>query len=474
VGASPGGYALAMAETGSPVAARADALVARTRSFVREHRLPGAAVGVIHGEELAWASGAGFADIAGRRPAGPETLYRIASITKTFTGTAIMQLRDEGRLHLDDPAVVHLPELRAAQSPFGAIETVTIRLMLSHESGLVGDPPGTDWSVAAYEPSPAANLARATEIGTTVPPSTQQKYSNLAYQLLGEIVSRVSGVPYREYVRTQILEPLGMAATAFDPLAADLGVRRATGYAPRWFSDDLTESIAAPFTEAEGGLWSCVADLARWVTFQLREDGGGRGGAQVLAGTTLAEMHRPRYLGDRAWTEAWCIAWYALRRDDVVWVQHSGGLHGFTTNVCFDPRERVGAIALVNGGGGDPADLAMDLAGIARDAVRATPAPIEPPAPLPEPWRDLVGLYTEPGEMLLVRLEWRDGKLTFVDPEFPNWRPTLAPGSAPDAFVVEPGVRESGEPCTFERSADGRVRAVVLGPTRLRRLEPVD
>jgi hypothetical protein len=76
--------------------------------------------------------------------------------------------------------------------------------------------------------------------------------------------------------------------------------------------------------------------------------------------------------------------------------------------------------------------------------------------------------------MLLLRLEWRDGKLTFVDADSPTWRPTLAPGAGPDAFVVEPGVRESGEPCRFERAADGRIRAVVLGPTRLRRLDPVD
>ncbi len=155
-------------------------------------------------------------------------------------------------------------------------------------------------------------------------------------------------------------------------------------------------------------------------------------------------------------------------------MQHSGGLHGFLTNVCFDPKERVGAIALVNGGGEEPDSLAMDLAGIARDAVRAAPAPIEPPAPLPEAWRDLLGLYTEPEAMMLLRLEWRDGKLTFVDADSPTWRPTLAPGSAADAFVVEPGVREAGEPCTFERTGGGQVRAVVLGPTRLRRLEPVD
>jgi hypothetical protein len=76
--------------------------------------------------------------------------------------------------------------------------------------------------------------------------------------------------------------------------------------------------------------------------------------------------------------------------------------------------------------------------------------------------------------MMLLRLEWRDGKLTFVDPDSPTWRPTLASGSEPDVFVVEPGVREAGEPCRFERTGGGRIRAVVLGSTRLRRLAPVD
>ncbi len=150
----------------SPVEGVAERLEAKAASFVKEHRLPGAAVGVVRGDELAWSAGIGFADVAARRAPQVSTLYRIASITKTFTGTAILQLRDEGRLHLDDPAVEHLPELRAAASPFGRIETVTIRRLLSHESGLVGDPPGTDWTVPVYEGVVERNLDRVTQIGT--------------------------------------------------------------------------------------------------------------------------------------------------------------------------------------------------------------------------------------------------------------------------------------------------------------------
>jgi D-alanyl-D-alanine carboxypeptidase len=455
-----------------PVADVASALQAKAASFVKEHRLPGAAVGVVHGDDLVWSAGIGFADVASRRAHDDGTLFRVASITKTFTGTAILQLRDRGLLHLDDPAVTHVPELRDAASPFGPIETVTIRRMLSHESGLTSEPPGADWAVPRYEGDAARNLARVAEIGTRVPPNIQQKYSNIAYQLLGEIVARVGGMPYPEYVRANILEPLGMTGSGFEPLTDALLPRPATGYAGRFVSDDLDEARIPPAVWAEGGLWSCVGDMARWLAFQFREDGGERSGAQVLAGSTLKEMHTPRYLGDAAWTEAWCISWYAMRRDDVIWIQHSGGLDGFITNVCFHPSDRVGAIVLLNGIG-DASDLSMDLASIARDAVRAAPVAIEPPATLPERYRPLLGIYFEQPTGSLFRLEWRDGKLTFLVSDEPTWHPTLAETDDPDAFVVEPGGRESGEPVVFHRLADGRVASVFMAASTLTRLDAV-
>jgi D-alanyl-D-alanine carboxypeptidase len=455
-----------------PVDDVASKLEAKAASFVKQNRLPGAAVGVVHGDDLVWSAGVGFADVAARRAPEPITLYRVASITKTFTGTAIMQLRDEGLLHLDDPAVAHLPELRGAASPFGAIETVTIRRMLSHESGLTSEPPGTDWTLPAYEGLVDRNLVRVAEIGTRIPPNTQPKYSNLAYQLLGEIVARTSGTPYAEYVRAAILEPLGMTASGFEPLLEALVSRRATGYAGRFLSDELEPAVTPPTVWAEGGLWSCVEDLARWLSLQLREDGGPRKDAQVLAGATLKEMHTARYLGNDEWSEAWCITWYAVRRQDVIWVQHSGGLHGFITNVCFDPKTKVGAIALLNGIGDAPA-LAMDLATIARDAVRAAAPPIEPPAPLPEAYRPLLGIYADRDSATVVRLEWRDGKLVFVDPDQATWRPTIAPTDDPDVFLVEPGARESGEKVLFGRLPDGRVASVFLAAATLVRLDPV-
>jgi CubicO group peptidase (beta-lactamase class C family) len=150
-----------------------------------------------------------------------------------------------------------------------------------------------------------------------LPPNAQHKYSDLAYQLLGEIVTRVSGIPYPRYVRDLILDPLGMSATGFEPLDEPLLSRRAVGYSRRPFSDELDPEPAFPPVWAEGGLWSCVQDLARWIAFHLRAYTGPAADSPVLAAASLREMHKPRYLADDDWTSAWGISWCADRQDDV-------------------------------------------------------------------------------------------------------------------------------------------------------------
>ena len=212
------------------VAAGSPQFEAALASHLTGSRLAGGVAGVVYGDELAWSAGAGFADQAARKASDPAMLYAIASITKTFTGTAIMQLRDAGRLDLDDPAVAWLPELRQAASPFGPIETVTLRRMLSHESGLPAEPPGTDWAIPAYQGDPEQTLSRAGEIAVTLAPNAEHKYSDLAYQLLGAIITRASGIPYPRYMQEAILQPLGMAATGFAPLSAGMAARCAPGY----------------------------------------------------------------------------------------------------------------------------------------------------------------------------------------------------------------------------------------------------
>jgi D-alanyl-D-alanine carboxypeptidase len=454
-----------------PVAAGASEFEAKLAAFVKDNRLYGAAASVVHGDELAWSGGAGFADMAARKPATPRTLYRIASITKTFTGTAIMQLRDAGKLDLDDPVVKWIPELAASGSPT-KIDAVTIRRLLSHESGLISEPPGTDWTLRTpiYQGAIERNLERVAEIYTAVPANTHTKYSNLGYQLLGEVVHRATGTEYPDYLRQSILEPLGMRATAFEPLDAELAARCAIGYNGRTFSDELSVAPALRQLFAEGGLWSDTQDLAKWISFQLAAHADNPAESPVLAAATRREMHKPRYLDDDAWTSAFGISWYGVRKDDVIWIQHSGGLHGFITNACFERKSRVGAIVLLNGVA-NAQDLAMDLAGIGRRLVQASPPVIAPPTPLPEDFRSLVGLYAPADMTEVVRLEWRDGKLMFVGADDPAWRPELEPADDPDTFIVAPGFRQSGEPVRFCRLPGGQVSSLVLGGGTLLRLD---
>ena len=268
-------FAIVAAMT-SPVAKITDELEAKAAAFVKEHRLPGAAVGVVHGDDLVWSAGVGFADVASRRAPDTSTLYRIASITKTFTGTAIMQLRDEGRLHLDDPLVAYVPELRDAASPFGPIETVTIRRMLSHESGLAGDPPGTDWSTPpVYEgliaPQPGAGR--------------RDRHADPA-EHAAEVLEPGVPVARRGRVacdRRAVRRPraLGDPRTARHDehvSSSRCPTRRSRAAPPGTTRGGSPTSSASPTSRvtvwAEGGLWSCVSDLARWISFQLREDAG--------------------------------------------------------------------------------------------------------------------------------------------------------------------------------------------------------
>lgn len=455
------------------VEAGAQEFEAKLASFVRENRLYGAAAGVLHGDDLSWSGGVGFADLAARRPAEPSTLYRIASITKTFTGTAIMQLRDAGKLGLDDPAVQWLPELAGSGSP-KTISAVTIRRLLSHESGLRSEPPGTDWRDPnpVYEGSAERTLKRAAEIFTAVGPNLQMKYSNLGYQLLGEIVHRASETPYPQYIRREILDPLGLSSTAFEPLGDALAGRCAVGYTGRSFSDDLEVAARMPPVWAEGGLWSTVTDLAGWISFQLSAYGDRAPTAPVLAMSTLREMHKARYLIDSEWTQAQGISWYAVRADGVVWVQHSGGLRGWTSNACFDPAQGVGAIALVNGSA-PASQLAMELGGIARRLVVASAPVITPPKPTPEQYRSLLGMYAGSEMTDFLRVEWRDNKLVLLDPAFPAWKVELEPAADADTFTAGPGFRPSGEPVRFTRLAGGKVASMTMGGGTLRRMDPV-
>jgi CubicO group peptidase (beta-lactamase class C family) len=425
-------------------------LEATTASFVTEHRLPGAAVGIVRDGRLVWSYGYGFADHAtGRRP-DARTLYRVASISKTFTAASILQLRDAGRLRLDDPLVLHVPEAAAITNPFGPVEDITVRRLLLHTSGLQGEHP-----IDAIESEPFGSIAEVVRdfgrMAVVIPPDTQTKYCNIGYQMLGAVIERVAGVPFTDYVAEHLIQPLGLARTAFEPDPVDCAV----GYYGRSYSDDLPPAtvLRSGLFEADGGLWSCVEDLARWCSFWL-----GDGDAEVLARTTRDEMLRPWIVSDDDWTEAQGLCLYWNRHGDERYVGHAGGLHGFITKFAVSPKHGVGAIALLNGMG--PAEtLCYDLLDQAVAAERARPRP-QPAAPaaLPEAYAALLGRYWWEEFADILEVDWRGGALTL---EVGEERMTLEPTDDPLRFTMRGhGTRPNGDVAWFALGDDGRADRV--------------
>jgi CubicO group peptidase (beta-lactamase class C family) len=417
-------------------------------AWLRAHPAPGVAAGVVVDGALAWSFGDGFADVERGTVPDDRTPFRVASVTKTFTATALGQLRDDGALSFDDPLVDHLPELKSAIDPFGPIEDVTLRLLLTHRSGLTAEPPLLDWRARRF-PSIEETLRAADRIEVVVPPGSVEKYSNLGFQLLGEVVARASGRSFRGCVRERLLVPLGMAETGFDPPAG-----ASTGYDRHPFADapNVSGGRTKP-TDAEGGLWSTVGDLARWLWFQIAGD------PSVIRAETLAEIHRPAIVMGQAWTSGQGLAWHLDRRAERVYVGHAGGTPGFSARIAFSPADRIGVVVLANG----PAtvtDLAFTLADPLVDAVRARPPRTSwrggGPVPVPEEVRDYLGVYAWPAFDETLRVEWREGALTLVWAVGDAPNPVLEPTAEPGVYRIEGG-RETGERCRFVRDGTGRV-----------------
>jgi CubicO group peptidase (beta-lactamase class C family) len=431
----------------------AQRLEAITASFVSEHRLPGAAVGIVRDGGLAWSHGYGYADRDGSSVPDPQTLYRVASITKTFTASSILQLRDAGRLRLDDPLVAHVPEAAAISNPFGPVEDITLRRLLLHTSGLQGEHPIDDPRSEPFG-SIADVLRDFGRMHVVIPPDTQMKYCNIGYQMLGAVVERLGGMPFAAYVQQHLLAPLGLTRTAFDPDPALCAV----GYVGRSYSDDLPRASLHPsgLFEADGGLWSCVEDLARWCAFWL-----GRDHEEVLARTTRDEMLRPWIVSDAEWKEAQGLCLYWRRHGDERYVGHAGALHGFITRFALSPKDGVGAIALLNGMG-DAEALAFDLLDQAVAAQRAQPLPQpDPPAPLFSAYAPLLGRYVWEEFAEVVTVEWRENALMLV---IEDEQLTLEPTADPVRFTMRGHrYRPNGDTAWFVVGDDGRATHVNVG-----------
>ena len=417
----------------------------------RTREQPAVSIGIVYDQDLIWAKGYGYADLAKKVPATPATAYRIASISKTFTAHALLQLRDAGKLQLDDPVAKWIPELKLAkvdpQSP-----AITIRHLLTHTGGIPREVDGTYWNDMNF-PSREAMLPVLNRMGIVWEPDKEWKYSNVALSMAGYVVEAASGEPYAEYVSRHILAPLGLTGTRVIP-PGDMPTL-ATGYGnrvpgqPRRIEPFLNAAYMVP----AANLASTVLDLAKYESLQFRT--GGAGGAQILKGSTLAEMQRVHWL-QPDWKEGWGLGWAIARRDDKTRIGHGGAVPGHRTQISMLPAEKFGVVVLTNAEDGRPGTYVNHAYAIVALAIAKATASA-PVTPKTDPaWQKYVGLYTWEDDELHVAV--LDGKLTLYDPSDDNpWesKVTLEPVSV-NVFRMKGG-GQSGETLTFILDAAGKV-----------------
>ena len=429
--------------------------------------LPGLSIGIVHDQTLVWARGFGRADVERGEAATADTLYRVGSITKLFTATAILILRDAGALRLDEPLTSYLPwfEMKAASPDSGPI---TVRHLLTHTSGLPREaafPYFTDNRFPGIEEI----RARLPMQQRPLPTESRWKYSNLGATLAGEVVAAASGKPYADFVRRSILEPLGMSATLVASPAPGYP-RLATGYT-RWLPG--RERTPAPFNDlrgltAAGNMTTSVADLARFAMLQLR--GGAAGGAQILSGRTLGEMHRVHWL-EPEWQAGWGLGFRVLRIRGKTFIGHGGGVRGFRSELRICPTDKVAVVVFVNADDGDVwqyVDKAFEWVGGAIANMTKPAPPTADPA-----WQRYVGRYRSAwGD---VQILVRGGELTVIHPAGPE--PLLVSSTlkpvAEHTFRVETtdGYGIPAEPVVFEVDAAGRVTRAKFGENYTQRIE---
>ncbi len=401
-------------------------------------RLPSLSAAVFRGGELVWDEAVGFADFEQQIEASGDTQYAVASITKTFTAASVLQLRDEGKLELDDPLSRHLPE--------AAHGTPTLRRMLSHASGLQREPPGEVWESLEF-PGEEELLRTLDQAEQVLPPAIAWHYSNLAYALLGHVVARVSGKPFKDYVRERLLAPVGLERTTWGP-----GDGAAVPYFVEPYSDSVRREpeLEAGAKGGESGLYSTVGDLARWGGFLCEPD------ESVLAARSVAEMHDLQVMAQPDWTLGWGLGIELWRRGDRIFGGHTGGFPGFLSILVYSRRDRLGAVLLTNSGRwSNLSPTGLDLAEAALEELAPEREPWAPEAAPTEEVLPLLGRWWSEGDETIF--SWRSGKLEARLAEAPvEWPPSVFEPEGEDCFRTVSG-RERGEVLRVVRDEQGEV-----------------
>jgi CubicO group peptidase (beta-lactamase class C family) len=330
-------------------------------------RIPGISAALVHDQELVWSGATGMADPETGSPATEETAYSICSISKLFTAIGVMQLRDEGRLHLDD-RVADLLDWYDIQEPYEGAPPVTVRGVLTHSSGLPREADYPYWIEPFDFPTRDQVEERLGEQEMLYPSDRYYQYSNLGLTLAGEIVAELSRSDYRDYVRDRILDPIGLDSTWPDIGDYPFPERLAAGYSATRRSG---KRVRMPPFAVEGispaaGFASTVEDLARFAAWQFRilESGGD----EILSGNTLREMQRVHWL-DPDWQTTRGLGFGVYRDDGVTYVGHNGLCPGYRSSIRMHVPSHMAAVVMMNAIALSPSALAIEMIRLVGPAV---------------------------------------------------------------------------------------------------------
>lgn len=403
-------------------------------------RTPGFVAGVARRGELLWHESIGAADLADPSvPLGPDTQYLVASNTKTFTATMVMQLRDEGRLDLDDHLSDHFPDV--------AHGTVTIRQMLAHVSGMQREPVGDVWDTLDF-PTRDTLLQSWNDAEQVLRPHHTWHYSNLCYAMLGELIARLDGHDWAQSLQERLLDPLRLTRTTVRLTAPHTAQYYVGPYTDVPTVEPLLEKGA---TDAAGSVCSTLSDMVRWHAFLMNPD------PQILQPDSAEEMRKPQVVATGDWSMAWGLGLQLMHVDGRTWFGHTGGLPGGITGFFSHPESGLTAGVLMNNtSAANPDGCALTLGSYVATHVPELPAPWKPGTVEPDELKPLVGTWFSEGVEFTFFIEQGTLKARLVRPPA-SLPPSVFEPAGDDAYRTVSG-RERGERLVIHRHEDGSVR----------------
>jgi CubicO group peptidase (beta-lactamase class C family) len=332
-------------------------------------QIPGINLTLVYKEEVIWRYAVGFSNPENKTPTSTKKIHSICSISKVFTAIAIMQLRDQGRLDLDDPVSKHLSWFNIEQI-YPDSPPITIRSLLTHSSGLPRESDFPYWNSPQFEfPSREEVMKQLASQKTLYPADRYYQYSNLGLTLAGEIVTTVSGEDYETYIKNNIINPLGMSDTQPEMPKELYGTDLAVGYSAmtREGTRDKLPFFQANAITPAAGFSSTADDLALFAAWQLRLLDTDK--TEILKANTLREMQRVHWL-DSDWKTTRGLGFGVYRNNDVTFVGHEGSCPGYRSALMIQPDSEIAVICMANASGVSVGKYAQGVHRIVSKAIQ--------------------------------------------------------------------------------------------------------